>query len=286
VHEAVSEVSSPGRMHRLKKFVLSELPYRYQYVEPGTRFNASLEDPLDFGRIMRRREELAAIGNAPAPGSTLHARLVFEVSSATATRGNPVAAVLTEPLYSQDHRLVLPVNSVLIGQVLKATPAHKLHRNGELRLIFERIETPDGQMQAMQGSLEGMEVDSAAHMKLDEEGGAHGADSNSRYLSTGLAVVLAAAAAHPDAEHGTTDTAGDPGLRAGAGNSGLGLVGTAVSLVAKSTPVSAVFGAYGASMSLYSNFLSRGHDVILPKDTPVEIGFGPPHSGVIPTDKK
>ena len=286
LHEAVSEVTSPGRMHRLKKFMLSELPYRHQYVEPGTRFNAALEDPLDFGRIMRRREELMAIGSAPAPGSTLHARLVFEVSSATATRGNPVAAVLTEPLYSEDHRLVLPVNSLLIGQVLKATPAHKLHRNGELRLIFERIETPDGQMQSMQGNLEGLEMDRSAHVKLDEEGGAHGADSNTRYLSTGLAVALAAVAAHPEAERGAAEPANDPGVRAGAGDSGLGLLGGAVSLMAKSTPVSAVFGAYGASMSLYSNFLSRGHDVVLLKDTPVEIGFGSPHSVVIPSQKK
>jgi len=27
-----------------------------------------------------------------------------------------------------------------------------------------------------------------------------------------------------------------------------------------------------------ASFLSRGHDVILPKDTPLEIGFGPAHA--------
>jgi hypothetical protein len=286
VHEAVTEVSTPGRMSRLKKFFLSEMPYRRQYLEPGTRFNASLEDPLNFGQIQRRKEELTDIGNAPASGSVLHARLVFEVSSATATRGNPVAAVLTEPLYSKDHHLVLPASSLLIGEVLTAKPAHKLHRNGELRLIFERIETPDGQMQAMQGTLEGMEVDRKASMKLDEEGGAHGSDSKTRYLQTGIAIAMAAAAAHPDAEHGTTDPSGDPAVRAGAGGSGFGLVGGLVSLVAKSTPVSIALGSYGASMSIYTNFLSRGHDVVLPKDTPLEIGFGVAHSGVYPAKKK
>jgi hypothetical protein len=184
---------------------------------------------------------------------------------------------LTEPLYSPDHRLILPVNSRLVGQVVQARPARKLHHNGELRVVFERIETPERFTQGMQGSLEGMEVDRAARMKLDEEGGAHATDSKTRYLSTGLTVLLAAAAAHPDAEHGTTDTAGDPGVRTAAGGSGFRLAGALISLAAKATPVSIAFGAYGASSSIYSNFLSRGRDVVLPKDTSLEIGFGNPH---------
>jgi hypothetical protein len=50
-----------------------------------------------------------------------------------------------------------------------------------------------------------------------------------------------------------------------------------IGLAAKSTPVSIAFSAYGASASIYSNFLSRGREVVLPKDTPLEIGFGNPH---------
>jgi hypothetical protein len=276
-HHAWEKLTAPGKLRRLKEYVLSQLPYRRQYLEPGMRFNASLEEPLDFGEGTRTRDQLAAIGSAPAPDSLLHARLVREVSSATASRGTPVAAVLTEPLYSPDHRLILPANSRLIGEVSEAKPARKLHHNGELRVVFERIETPEGFTQGMQGSLEGMEVDRAARMNLDEEGGAHATDSKTRYLSTGLTVLLAAAAAHPDAEHGTTDAAGDPGVRTAAGGSGFRLAGALVSLAAKSTPVSMAFGAYGASSSVYSNFLSRGRDVVLPKDTSLEIGFGNPH---------
>src|SRR3989442_9480785 len=70
--------------------------------------------------------------------------------------------------------------------------------------------------QAMAGNLEGLEVARSAHMKLDEEGGARTTDRKTRYLSTGLAVLLAAAATHPDGEHGTTDAAGDPGVRTAA----------------------------------------------------------------------
>jgi hypothetical protein len=114
-------------------------------------------------------------------------------------------------------------------------------------------------------------------MKLDEEGGARTTDSKTRYLSTGLVVMLAAAASHTDSEHGATDAAGEPGARTAAGGSGFRLTGALLSLAAKSTPVSIALGAYGASASIYTNFLSRGHDVVLPKDTPLEIGFGNPH---------
>jgi hypothetical protein len=294
VHGAWQQVSAPGRMHRLKRFLISQSPYRRQYLEPGMRFVADLEEPLEFGETTRTGGQLAAVGSAPVPDSTLKARLVAEVSSATATRDTAVTAILTEPLYSPTHQLVLPANSRLVGRVLQAKPAHKLHHNGELRVIFDRIETSEEAMQALSqvrtqanplqassqgmiGNLEGVEVARSAHMKLDEEGGARTTDSKTRYLSTGLAVLLAAAAAHPDAEHGTVDAGGDPGVRTAAGGSGFRLTGAVLSLAVKSTPVSMAFGAYGASMSIYTNFLSRGRDVVLPKDTPIEIGFGNPH---------
>jgi hypothetical protein len=225
---------------------------------------------------------------------------VAEVSSATASRGTPVIAVLTKPLYSPTQQLILPASSRLVGEVLKAKPARKLHRNGELRVVFERIETSDegvqalaqleteaqeqnlaelhrADSQAMVGNLEGVEVARSSHMKLDEEGGAHTTDGKTRYLSTGLAVLLAAAASHTEVEHGTTETAG-PGVRTAAGSSGFRLTGAVLSLAAKSMPVSLAFGIYGASTSIYANFLSRGHDVVLPKDALMEIGFGPPHA--------
>jgi hypothetical protein len=293
-HETWQKVTAPGRLQRLKQFLLAQSPYRRQYLGPGTRFVADLDAPLDFGETTRTAEQLAGVGGTPVPDSTLKARLAAEVSSATATHGTVVTAILTEPLYSPMHQLILPANSRLIGRVVQAKPAQSLHRNGELRVIFERIETSEEAVQALSqvraqaeqaqessqgmiGNLEGLEVARSANMKLDEEGGARTTDSKTRYLSTGLAVLLAAAAAHSDAEHGTVDAGGDPGVRTAAGGSGFRLTGALLSLAVKSTPVSIAFGAYGASASIYSNFLSRGHDVVLPKDTPVEIGFGKPH---------
>jgi hypothetical protein len=309
VHESWNKLTAPGKMHRLKQYFAAQSPYRRQYLEPGTRFVADLDTPLDFGGIERTGKELAEVGSQPVPDSTLKARLVAEVSSATASRGTTVTAVLTEPLYSPTHQLILPANSRLIGQVLQAKPAHMMHHNGELRVIFERIETTDEVQQAlaqtqapaqpqaqaenssphlhmrsqsMIGNLEGVEVDRKANMKLDEEGGARTTDSKTRYLSTGLAVLLAAAASHTDSEHGSVDASGDPGVRTAAGGSGFRLTGAVLSLAVRSQPVSIAFGAYGASASIYSNFLSRGRDVVLPRDTPLEIGFGAPHAPANP----
>jgi hypothetical protein len=306
VHESWDQLTAPGKMHRLKQYFVAQSPYRRQYLEPGTRFVADLDTPLDFGGIERTGKELAEVGSQPVPDSTLKARLVAEVSSATASRGATVTAVLTEPFYSPTHQLILPANSRLIGEVVQAKPAHMMHHNGELRVIFERIETPDevqqalAQMQApaqsqaqaeaeesaphlhmrsqsMIGNLEGVEVDRKSNMKLDEEGGARTTDSKTRYLSTGLAVLLAAAASHTDEDHGSVDASGDPGVRTAAGGSGFRLTGAVLSFAVRSQPVSMAFGAYGASASIYSNFLSRGRDVVLPRDTPMEIGFGAPH---------
>lgn len=272
-------IRSPGKMQRIKEYLLKQSPYRREYLAPGTRFSASLNRELDFGSETQSPEQLANLGNVPAANTVLHARLLLEISSATATRGTPVVAELTEPVYSADQRLLLPSGSRLIGQVVEARPARRLHRNGELRVLFEHIEVPGGNLQDVQGTLEGIEVDRAAHMKLDEEGGARATDSKSRYLSTGVALLMAGVAAHPDVDRGAVDDADDPAVRAGAGASGFGLAGTLIGLASKSNAVSIAFSAYGASASIYTNFLSRGREVVLPKNAPVEIGLGITHAG-------
>jgi hypothetical protein len=282
-HRAMTEIQSPGKMHRAEQYVLAQLPYRRQYLEAGTRFNADLQQPLDFGRATRVPEQLGSIGMEPAPDTMLHARLTSEISSATARHGTPIEAMLTQPVFNAHHQLLLPVNSRIVGQVMHAKPASKLHHNGELRIVFEKIETPEGQAQAIHGSLEGVEVASAANMKLDSEGGAHTTDSKSRYLSTGLAILGAVAASHPESDSGASDGIADPATRSVAGGSGFRLLGAIVSLTTDSKTFSSAMGFYGAGMSVYSHFLSRGKDVVFPKDTPVEITFERGHTGGRPT---
>src|ERR1051325_9158700 len=107
VHSTVETIKSPNLMRRLKMMVYAQSPVHRQYIEKGTRFNAALEDELSFGEATRTQEELASLGGAPEPDSLLHAWLVSGVSSADATRGTAVGAVLTEPVFSGDHPLFL-----------------------------------------------------------------------------------------------------------------------------------------------------------------------------------
>ena len=73
VQETWQKVTAPGRVHRIKQFIFSQSPYRRQYLEPGTRFVADLDAPLDFGETSRTGAQLAAVGLAPAPDSTQRA---------------------------------------------------------------------------------------------------------------------------------------------------------------------------------------------------------------------
>ncbi len=277
IHSGIEQIKSPNLVQRAKAMLYAQSPVHRQFLEKGTRFNAALQTPLEFGEVMRNAAELASVGSAPAADTVLHARLSAGVSSADATRGSAVNAVLTEPIFSAEHRLLLPANTKLVGEVQDAKSARNFHRNGELRIAFNRIELPSGVQEAMQGTLEGMQVDRSAHLAMDQEGGTRATSPKTRYLSTGFSLLMLAAVSHPDAEHGTTDAAGDADTRAGAGISGSRVAGSLISLAARSQPVSLAFGALGATQSVYSNFLARGKDVTLPQNTPLEIGFAPPH---------
>jgi hypothetical protein len=112
-------------------------------------------------------------------------------------------------------------------------------------------------------------------LKLDSEGGAEVTTPRTRYLTTSIAVALAATQASPDRDAGQGNpSVGEAGGSAASGASGFHLVGMVVSLAAGSRVVSAGFGSYGAAMSIYHHFLARGREVVYPKDMAMVIGLG------------
>ena len=136
------QIHEPGKMHKLKRIALAQLPLHPQYIDAGTSFNADLLQPLDFGTEAVTPEALMNIGSAPPNGSVVHARLVTPLSSSTAKQGDPVEALITEPLVVSDH-LILPEGSVIKGSAIQAQPARRLGRNGQLRILFHRV-APEG----------------------------------------------------------------------------------------------------------------------------------------------
>jgi hypothetical protein len=152
-----------------------------------------------------------------------------------------------------------------------------MKRNGNLRIVFHQIIPPNAAEQHVEASLEGVEVKNDEHLTLDSEGGAQVTTPKTRYLTTGISIALAASSFAPDADAGrggVQSTGGDTGGRALNGASGFRVIGTVLGVLVHSRVMASGFGAYGAGMSVYYNFLARGRDVVYPKDTAMVIGIG------------
>ncbi len=274
--ELQKQIHEPGKMHKLKRLAVAQLPVHPQYIDVGTSFNADLLQPLDFGTESVKPEALTNIGTPPPSGSVVHARLVTPLNSSTSKKGDAVEALITEPLAASDH-LILPEGSVIRGSVMQVQPARRLARNGQLRILFHEVAPPNGIEQKVETSLEGVAVAKGENLKLDAEGGAQVTTPRTRYLTTGIQVLLAATSAAPDSDrrmHGGGGGGGDLGGSAANGASGFRFVGMIVGALARSRVVATGFGAYGAASSVYYHFLARGRDVVYPKDMAMVIGLG------------
>jgi disulfide bond formation protein DsbB len=58
------------------------------------------------------------------------------------------------------------------------------------------------------------------------------------------------------------------------GVGGFKLVGALMGALVQSRAFGYTMGAYGAGMSVYRNFMARGHEVVFPKNTAMEISLG------------
>ncbi len=281
------QIHQPGKMHKLKRLAIAQLPVHPQYIDVGTSFNADLQQPLDFGTESVKPEALTSVGAPPPSGSSVHARLLTPLNSSISHKGDNVEALITEPLVASNH-LILPEGSVIRGSVMQVQPARRLARNGQLRILFHEVAPPNGLEQKVVTSLEGVAVSKGEHLKLDAEGGAQVTTPRTRYLTTGIQVMLAAASARPDGDHDLHGGGGGGDLGGGAANgaSGFRFVGMIVGVLARSRVVATGFGAYGAASSIYYHFLARGRDVVYPKDMAMVVGLGAreakPNSAIVP----
>lgn len=273
---AKQQIHAPDKMHRLERLAVAQLPYHPQYLDSGASFDAELQQPLDFGSEVVGPGRLDDIGTQPPSGSVVHALLTTPLSSDKSHKGDPVEAVISQPLVASNH-LFLPEGSRLIGTVLQVRPARRLGRNGQLRIIFRQAVPPAGMEQKVEASLEGVEVSRGEHLSLDAEGGAQVTTPRTRYLTTAIAVMLATSSVSSDHDRfrrAGGDGGGDAAGGAANGASGFRFLGTIAGALAHSRAVTSAFGFYGAGMSVYSHFLARGRDVVYPKNMAMMIGFG------------
>jgi hypothetical protein len=278
---AMKQLKTPGRVHRLKRYVEAQLPVHAQYIPVGTVYFAELNAPLGFGSEMMTPQMASSIGGPLPPGSVVHMRLITPLTSATSQKGEAVEAVISQPLLDGDRHLILPQGSRLTGTVSQVQPAHRLKKNGQLRIRFQELIQPDGTQEKVEATLEGVQSGKDANVKLDSEGGAEATTPKTRYLATAISLTLAAASfgGDSDVDNGVAHTRGSTGAQVAGGVNGFKLVGMALGLAVHSRALGYTMGAYGAGMSLYSHFIARGNEVVFPKNTAMEIGIGTRGSG-------
>jgi hypothetical protein len=288
-------VRGPNKEEKLIDLLWSKAPYHPQYWRRGTRFDAALRDPLELGMAPVKLEDLSALGTQPAADSVAHVRLLTALSSASAKLGDPVEAIVTAPLYSSEHKLLLLEGTKLTGEVVQAKKARYFHRAGQLRFNFQKIDLPEQAVNlrattagttvtagttAMktQAVLEAAEGSGKAPIKVDSEGGVQAKESKTRFIAPALAAVIASLASY-EGRHADPDEPG--GYRGGGpnvagrtlgGGSGFGMLGAAIS---QSSPyVGMAFGYYGLAVSVYSSVVGRGGEVEFDKNAMMDIKFG------------
>lgn len=259
----MAQLKTPGKLHRVEHYAVAQLPAHPQYIDAGTIYFAELQAPLNFGSEPLTLEMARSIGDLSPTGGVVHARLEMGVTSASNHKGDPVNAVITQPLFD-DGRLIVPEGSVLKGTVVQVRPARHLNKNGQLRVAFHELHLPDGVPQAIEANLESVQAGKSANVKLDSEGGAQATTPKKAYVATAVEIGLAGLSGADD----------DLLNRASGGAGGYKLIGIALGAVSRSRVFSASMGAYGAGLSVYTHFIARGRDVVFPKDTVMQIGLG------------
>jgi hypothetical protein len=278
---AMKQVEEPGKLHRIERYAVAQLPVHPQYLPAGVVYFAELQQPLNFGSEPLTAALASSIGSTPPDGSVVHARLMTPVNSASTQKGADVEAMVSQPLFDGG-RLILPQGSLLKGTVVQVRPARHLSRNGQLRMAFHELSLPSGVEEKVEATLAGVEAGKAGNLKLDSEGGAQATTSKSRYLATAISLSLAAVSFAGDSDAGAGgSSAGNASNRVAGGAGGYKLIGIALGLAVHSQAFGAAMGAYGGGMSIYTHFIARGHDVVFPKNTAMDIGIGtrPPAAG-------
>ncbi len=296
-------VRGPDKTEKIEDYLMAKLPYHPQKVRKGTRFDAELVDPLSFGSAAVTRESLALVGTQPQADIVAHIRLITPLDSASSKQGEAVAAVLSEPVFSADHKLILPEGTRVEGTMVVARRARWFHRSGQLRFNFRQIELPTEVVSLRetidreaaetpaaieqrpteektlkirtQATLQAVESTGKGSLKVDGEGGVEVKDSKTRFLAATAAVLIAQKAADNDAGRDHLGHIGgadqNVGGRTVGGGFGFGLLGAAASQSSKY--VGTAFGYYGMAWTLYSTLIARGAEVQFGKNAVMDIRF-------------
>jgi hypothetical protein len=170
---------------------------------------------IAFGAIPARAQ--AAREATIEPETKAKIVLQTRLSSKLSEVGDPVTAVLDEPLYVNG-QIVLPRGTEFLGRVTQVTSARRGQKQGSIAIAFERIAMPWGEEQVSVVITSVDDWDKDEKLKADSEGkvkGGHKGENTARNVERGGAIGGAGA--------GVVILSGG-GLGAGAASLGGGLL--------------------------------------------------------------
>jgi len=274
--QTVAVLKGPDKSERMKDTALRALPYHPEFFSKGTVFNARLLSALDFGPALPT--ESVGTGIAPEPERVLSARLVTAIDSAHSTREASVEAVVTRPVFTAAHQLILPAGARLTGHVTFVKRARHFRRNGQLRFLFDTVHVSGRESASLLASLYSVEAGRAERLAVDEEGGAKVTNSPTRFIApaVGTLALVGLSQGHLDYD---TDGAG-PEMSYGGPVSGsvAGLVGASIAGLALSSlghPAAVTLGVLGVVRTTYVGVIARGREVVFPADTRIQVQLAP-----------
>lgn len=268
-------ITAPGKKERLTDYVYGQLPYHPQRIRRDTQWTFDLAAPLEVAPNPSWQASAAPNTQTTQTDPNmlhLHAYLAESLDSANSTTGSRFEAIVTQPLYAADHSVVVPVGSILVGQVTEAQPARHFGRNGKLRFVFRELKR-SGEQEEIQGATTAVTTNKSAALALDSEGGFRPAKRN-RFIDPLILIFL-----------GTRPLDGDGEQQLGkktAASNGFGLVGRVVGIASGPPEVASGIGFYGLAVWVYRNYIAQGKDVSFARGTRIEVEAVPSHGEKMP----
>jgi hypothetical protein len=277
LHTEIAIFTAPEKGDRLVQFFYHQLPYHPQRIEDGTAWTVETAEPITIPPQPAQVPALADPAKSPTkpavktdesgrPTWTIQAYLRDQLTSATAKSGQPIHAVVAEPIYNPDHTIAVPQGAIIIGAITQAKPARYFARAGTLGFDFKQIDLPDGHTQKVQAALTGADSASTADLAMDSEGKVKPKPQD-KIIVPLLLIFLASRPLDEDRE--------GQAARNTVGANGFGLVGNIIGLAGGSAKVASGIGFYGAATSFYRRWIARGHEVTFAKDTRLVIQTTP-----------
>ena len=279
--QAVATLAMGNKSDRMRQMLYQQVPFHPQELWAGTQFDAELTQTLEVtGQPVHAPEPTADLSGLKLTGS-IEARLLNPLDSATAQPGMPVEAILTQPLFESESsvpatsgaeqqrtpsahphgKLLLPEGTRLIGAVVRARSAGMFGHNGSLRMTFRKAELPAGDERVVHGHLTAAEGQANANIRIDDEGGAKATNGAARFLTPLSLGSLQA----------VRDSAGSGLVREALAGNGLDMLTRVVGTAFSDGGLITGFGYYEMGKVVFDQWIARGHDVVFPRNTRVEI---------------